>query len=236
MTQTLKEQALLIAQPVEELQIVSSYNFNNKTIVTLNDSFKVATLVRSPYRRRQVYAFRQEVKRRTRKNYFKSSPYCMYCKINQGTVLDHIIPVCSGGNNSPYNIAVACTHCDSVKKSFTPREIGWTVKPTRKYMKEQSRMYKRSFSREIEYINGLKMKNPEINYPDLKTLFTPIKVVNNKGERIKIVNFESDKRQVKFVTDTTDGHLIKEIHKSNQTTFGFIKSSLMIKNFSLMIE
>ncbi len=40
---------------------------------------------------------------------------CFYCKVNIGTVIDHVIPMSKGGTHHITNLVLACKPCDVAK-------------------------------------------------------------------------------------------------------------------------
>jgi len=48
---------------------------------------------------------------------FDSFPYCIYCGIEEGLTIDHIIPISKGGENTLDNIVPACLPCNNEKRA-----------------------------------------------------------------------------------------------------------------------
>lgn len=53
---------------------------------------------------------------------------CVYCNSDTNLVIDHIIPIALGGDDSLDNLAVACRRCQAGKATRTPRQAGYTFR------------------------------------------------------------------------------------------------------------
>lgn len=54
---------------------------------------------------------------------------CRYCGARQQLVLDHLVPVSRGGENTFENLVTACTPCNTRKLDKTIEEAGLTLHP-----------------------------------------------------------------------------------------------------------
>lgn len=194
-------------------------------------SFRVATYSNKPYEINRVYSFRQKVSAVRKRIIHASNPMCIYCRVNKASVVEHIIPVASGGTNSAYNLGSACFHCDHAKRSFTPREIGWKIKPTSDFLKNSMIIDAMRKEDQTRHMTQYREKHPDRLYLPISEVFTPLKVVNQSGNRVPIEEYESERREVMFEFDKNG--LLTKLSKSSHTTFGFIKSSLMVNNLTL---
>lgn len=194
-------------------------------------SFRVATYSNKPYEINRVYSFRQKISAVRKKKIHASNPMCIYCRVNKASVIEHIIPVASGGTNSAYNLGSACFYCDHAKRSFTPREIGWKIKPTSAFLRNSMLIDTRRKEDQHRHINLYKQRYPDRLYLPISEVFTPLKVVNQKGKRVIVEEYESERREVRFEFEKNG--LLTKIAKSSHTNFGFIKSSLVVKNLTL---
>jgi len=81
---------------------------------------------------------------------------CPYCgcamRLEHGwpdsATIDHVVPKCRGGNNSPLNLVAACARCNSSRGHQRPDPVSWAiakegVKIYAMFMEEQVRENKR---------------------------------------------------------------------------------------------
>lgn len=59
----------------------------------------------------------------------RDGEHCVYCLENRKRlVVDHMIPICAGGNDDIDNLALACKPCNSGKSGRTPEQAGKLVR------------------------------------------------------------------------------------------------------------
>ena len=218
----------LAINPIEKLVLHGHpHGVDRHTATVLNRSFRVATLSTRPYETKNVYSFRSGISGQKKRRIRNLNPQCLYCGVNKGTIVEHIIPVASGGTNSFYNLGNACSDCDTVKRSFSPKEIGWVLKPSSRLLANMGRLEGLSSQNTEKHDRIYRDRHPHSLYLPIKETFSPLKVVNNHRMRVKVTEIESERREVEFCYN---GDILTEIVKSPQTTFGFIKASIDIKN------
>lgn len=53
---------------------------------------------------------------------------CAYCcQPSERMTIDHVIPICQGGGNDPWNLVPACFRCNSRKGGRTPEQAGMVL-------------------------------------------------------------------------------------------------------------
>lgn len=75
---------------------------------------------------RALLSFQREVRRAARTaRPIALSDACAYCGARpERMTIDHVIPLCQGGNNEPRNLVPACVSCNSRKGGRTPEQAG----------------------------------------------------------------------------------------------------------------
>ena len=85
----------------------------------------------------------------SRKNILKRDRNtCQYCGKHEKLTIDHVIPKSRGGKDAWENLVTACTTCNHIKGSRTPREAG--MKLTRKPYKPNHIIFLRDFCGSID--------------------------------------------------------------------------------------
>ena len=67
--------------------------------------------------------------------YMRDGMACVYCSADSTTermTLDHVVPFCQGGSNTPNNLVTSCLTCNSSRGSkslveFAPESLGYVM-------------------------------------------------------------------------------------------------------------
>lgn len=77
---------------------------------------------------------------------------CAYCRKRsrrgRGLTVDHVVPICRGGQSRFSNCVTACTTCNTRKGNKTPEEAGMklSIKPKRPTLKQLTSLHRERFS------------------------------------------------------------------------------------------
>jgi 5-methylcytosine-specific restriction endonuclease McrA len=91
-------------------------------ICTVSRSFPLPSIVRLTFFVRVPY---KSILLNRKNILLRDNFQCQYCgKTDLPLTIDHIVPRSRGGEDSWENLITACTRCNSIKGSKTPREAG----------------------------------------------------------------------------------------------------------------
>ncbi|ONK65067.1 uncharacterized protein A4U43_C07F33260 [Asparagus officinalis] len=121
---------------LEFMEKADVLEYYDQTVPSPRGSFYIPAVLRVPH-------LLQVVKRRrikhslTRKNIFYRDSYtCQYCSSKESLTVDHVVPMCRGGEWTWENLVTACSRCNSRKGQKTLDETNMKLLKTPKIPKD----------------------------------------------------------------------------------------------------